>query len=459
MASQNTAVSPRQDNRAFVRALAAIAGPIALQNLINFGVGVTGSIMVGSLGETAIAAVSLANQVSFIFLIFCFGFASGGSVLIAQYWGKRDTATINKIVSMTLTLIMAVSSVFTLLTFLFPGAIMRIFTPEAAMIAEGAKYLKWVSFSYLLTGFATTYNTLIRSVEEVKYPLFVGFVSFVINIIFNALFIFGLMGLPALGVIGAAVGTLAARASEVLLVLLYMARKNCKVRPTLRGMVRFERWLVQDYFRHALPVIVNEALWATGTSIHAMILGRISSAAVAATSIVGTVNQLASVAIFGVGNAAAVLVGKAIGADDREEAKAIAARLLRYALAIGVLAAVVSLFAGLPIIGLYNIPDATRELAVQVLYFAAAQLFFMAIEFTTLVGILRAGGDVKFVLVLDFLCMWLFAVPLGALCGLVWHLPVPLVYIILKGDTVFKALGGLLRVRAGSWMRNITRVF
>ncbi len=445
--------------KSFYKMLASIATPIVLQNLVSFAVQIADSLMVGALNETAFSAVNLANQMSFIFMIFCFGFASGGSMLIAQYWGKKDIKTISKIVSFTVSLMVIISFIFAAIGVLFPEFVMRLYTPDQALITEGAKYLRVMTISFLFYGISNTYLMILRSVEQVKFPLFVGFISFLLNVFFNYAFIFGEFGFPELGVVGAAIGTLIARATELLLAIIYNVKfgKNAKI--TIKNMLKPERWLVKDYFKHALPVVFNEMLWGIGSSIHAAIFGRMGQAAVAATSVVGTVMQIGQMAIFGLGNATAIIVGKAIGAGDVKRARDTAYTLNVLSVFVGIFAAVVIFLSGGIFIDLYELPESTKVIANEVLIVGGIMAFVLSIEFVNLIGVLRAGGDVTFVLKLDLLSMWLFAVPAGALAGLYFNAPVWLVYFFVRSDAIIKGAGAFVRMLQGKWVRNITRDF
>ncbi len=445
--------------KSFYKTLATIATPIVLQNLVGFAVQISDSLMVGSLNETAFSAVNLANQMSFIFMIFCFGFASGGSMLIAQYWGKKDTKTISKIVSFTILLMMGISILFTTIGVLFPEFVMRLYTPDIALITEGAKYLRVMTLSFLFYGFSNTYLMMLRSVEQVRFPLLVGFISFIINVFFNYAFIFGEFGFPELGVVGAAIGTLIARATELVLALIYNAKFGSNAKITIKNMLKPEKWLVKDYFKHSIPVVFNEMLWGIGASIHAAIFGRMGQAAVAATSVVGTVMQLGQVAIFGVGNATAIIIGKALGENDNKRAISAAFTLNILSIGIGIFAAIVIALTGGLFINLYELPESTKLIAHEVLIVGGILAIVLSNEFVNLIGVLRAGGDVKFVLKLDLASMWVVAVPLGAFMGLVLEAPVWLVYLCVRSDTILKAVGAFIRMLQGKWVRNITRDF
>ena len=297
-------------DRGFYKALMAVAIPIALQNLIGFGVNMMDTIMLGQLGQVQLSASSLANQPFFVFSMFSFGFAAGGSVMISQYWGKGDTDAISKIMAIGLKFVAVLSLVVTALVALFPSQIMGLFTADKQVIAEGVRYLKIIAYSYFFYGVSNCYITSLRGVEQVKISVAIYGTSFFVNVIINYIFIFGKFGAPAMGVAGAAIGTLAARVSELAMSVVYMEffekRTGFRFKHLFAPM---DKALLGDYVKTSLPVAFNEIAWGFSTSVHAAILGRMGAAVVAANSIVNVVTQLAFVFLFGIANATALQIG------------------------------------------------------------------------------------------------------------------------------------------------------
>ena len=446
--------------KSFYRTLIAISIPIALQNLISFAVSITGSVMLGVLGEVELSAASLANQVFFVFTLLSFGLANGGAVLINQYWGKKDTKTIGKITSMTTSVMFLVATAFTILILCFPSEIMRIYTGEASVIEKGIHYLRWAAPSYLFFGLSNTYAIMLRSVEQVKISLSIYAFSFIINLFFNWMLIFGHLGAPALGIQGAALSTVIARFFEFCAIGVYVLffEKNAKI--SFRHMVHFERWLISDFFHHSIPIIFNELLWGIGASMHSAIFGRMGSSTVTASSIVSNVIQLNTVAIFGIGNAAGVLIGKKVGAKaDKKNIINYAKTFELISLLVGLIAFSGVILLGNPIIELYQISQSTKQLAYNTMFVASAVVFFMSFEITNLVGILRAGGDGRFVLKIDLLFMWLVAIPLGFAAAFWFQWPLPAVYLCLRIDILIKAIISFVRIMKEKWIRILARDF
>lgn len=434
-----------------------IAVPVALQNLLTFSVGLMDSIMVGSLGEVQLSAVSVANQPFFLFMMCVFGLSSGACVLISQYWGKKDTLTISKVFGVVLRLSLIVGIAVTLIVLLFPRQVMLLYTPEGPVVEYGMQYLRIVLYSYIPFAFTSTYLTCVRSVERVAIAVIVYSISFVVNVFFNYVFIFGKFGAPAMGVAGAAVGTVIARATELAIVLVYALKKEKRVELRMKYIVKNEKWLFRDFIKFSMPVVVNEMMWAVGSSAQVAILGRMSVSAVATVSIVSTAMQVTTVFVYGAASATLVIVGKYIGARQYTAARKSANLLVIANIVIAAITAAVFLLLRDTFMGFYTITEETRVALIGAMIVAAIIIVFQAVNMSCIVGVFRGGGDTVFAMYLDIIAMWAIAVPIGALGGLVWRLSIPLVYFLLRSDEVVKAVVCLLRMKGGKWLKVVTR--
>lgn len=442
--------------KSFLATVLAIAVPIALQNAISFGVSMMDSVMLGSLGDVAISAANLGTQPFSILMSCGFGLSSGGSVLIAQYWGKQDVASIRKVMRISMQLVALVSVLITVLCVAFPVQLMRLFSTEEAVVQAAASYLGLVAFSYIPYSIANNYMMSLRAVEQVKVSTCIYAVSFFVNVFFNYMFIFGKFGAPVMGVRGAAVGTVLARCSELLMALLFMYLAEKRTGFRIHTCVRFEATMVRPYIRHALPVVGNEMLWGIGFVMTTAIIGRIGSVFVAANSIAGVLNQLAFVSIAGVANAAAVLTGKTIGQGDRARAQRVANTLAVMSLFLGVFNCTLIFGIRGLFLRLYQVTPETHAAAYSIMGVLALLQLILCLDVTCVVGILRGGGDTRTAFVYDCGALWLLSLPFGILAGLVWKLPVPLVFACMKIDSPVKAILSLLRLRSGKWIRNVT---
>lgn len=441
----------------FYRNVAVLVVPMALQNLINVGVTSADVIMLSNVGETVLSGASLGNQVYFILNLILFGITSGASVLNAQYWGKGDVHTIEKVLAIAWKIAVVIGLGFTIVTFMAPEMLMSIFTNEPEVMAEGAKYLRIVCFSYVLSSVSMVYLNTMRSVERVKIATVVYLCSLIVNIIVNALLIFGLCGFPEMGVKGAAVGTIVARAVEVLMVWIYDRKINDVFRFRFRTFFEKDKLLLKDFAKFSTPVVINELFWGAGISAVSAILGHLGSSVVAANSIVQVVRQLATVVSFGVASATAIMIGKVIGENKPDLAKKYAGRFVKLSIITGFCGAAVVAIAGPVVKATITM---TTEAGGYFTFMMCVMCYYViaqAYNTTMIVGVFRAGGDTKYGLFLDMFFMWGIAILGGFIAAFFLDLNVFWVYIILLSDEVLKIPFSTIRYKSFKWIKNITR--
>lgn len=447
----------KADNRVFYKTVIALVLPMALQNLINVGVSSADVIMLGQVSETVLSAASLAGQVQFIMTLVFFGLTSGAAVLTAQYWGKGDTRTIEKVMGIAMRFSLIVGLAFTLAAWLIPETLMSIYTSEPEVISEGCKYLRIVAVAYIPISITTIYLNIMRSVERVVISTVVYLISLITNVILNAVFIFGLFGLPAMGIVGAALATMIARFVELAIVMFYSKKMNRTIRFRLSDLFVRDGLLFRDFLRYSVPVVLNELMWGAGASMNSAVIGHLGSAATAANSVAQVTRQLATVVAFGIANAAAIMIGKAIGSGDVERAKNYGARFTKLTLLAGVAGAVVVLIVRPIVMASMTLSvEAEGYLSVMMLvmsYFVIGQAY----NTTMVVGVFRAGGDTRFGLALDVISMWCCSILLGAVAAFVLKWSVPVVYIILMSDEVLKVPFTTWRYKTRVWLKNVTR--
>lgn len=441
----------------FYRTVIALVVPMALQNLINVGVTAADVIMLGAVGEDALSGASLAGQIQYIMTLFLFGLTSGATVLTAQYWGKGDKDAIEKILGIAVKTAVFVTALFTAAALVVPALLLRIFTSDPVVIAEGIKYLRIVAFTYIMIGITQAYLYIMRSVERVIVATVVYLLSLICNIIMNSIFIFGLLGLPAMGISGAALGTLCARILEVVLVAGYARFFNKDIKLRLRYVLHTDKVLFGDFMKYALPVVINEVMWGLGTAANTAILGHMGSPVVAANSVAQVARQLATVVSFGLSSAAAIYLGKTIGEKRMEHARAYAKRFIGLSLIMGVLGGAVILIAS-PVASAFLSLSAEAKDYLRIMFFVMSYFVVgQAFNTTMVVGIFRSGGDTRFGLILDVSTMWCCSILLGFLAAFVFKLSVPVVYMILMSDEIIKMPITFWRYRSCKWLRDVTR--
>lgn len=431
--------------------------PLALQNLINVSVSTADVVMLGKVGETALSASSLAGQAYFVMTLIFFGLTSGATILVAQYWGKKDIETIELVLGMAMRIGFIIAAIFSAVVLLFPGAVMRLFTDEQIVITEGIKYLRIIGFSYIIAMIPLVYTNVIRGVEQVIISTIVYGTSLIVNIICNAIFIFGLLGCPAMGIRGAALGTLIARIVELIIVIIYDRRFNPVLKFKFSFLFKKSKELGHDFRVYALPVVFNELAWGCGIATITAIIGRLGQAAVAANSVMQVGRQMAMILSFGAAGATSILLGKTIGEGKTELAKEYGTRFLKMSIVLGAFGALAILIV-MPIAGNFlNLSDQAREYLHYMTFVMSYFCFAQSINSTLIVGIFRAGGDSKIGLIIDICTLWCFSIATGFLAAFVFKLPVMVVYIFLVSDEVVKLPFAFKRYKSYKWLRNVTR--
>lgn len=450
-------LNEREEKKHFYKLVFSLVLPMALQNLINVGASSADVIMLGKLSETSLSASSLAGQVQFIMMLIFFGLTSGAAILTAQYWGKKDIHTIEKVLGITLRFALVASVLFTIVVLLFPEPVMRIFTSEADVIREGVSFLKIIAFSYVISAITMVYLNIMRSVERVIVATVVYSISLVVNISLNAILIFGLLGFPAMGIRGSALAALIAKCVELLIVLIYAKFINKDVRFHFNNLFVRDKLLMRDFLKYCIPVLLNELIWGAGTSVNAAIIGHLGNSVVAANSVTQVTRQLALVIAFGLANATAIILGKVLGENKPELAKLYAKRFVRLTIIVGVAGAFV-------ILGASQIARDALSLSAEAKSYLGIMMFVMtyfaicqAYNSTLVVGVFRSGGDTNFGLFLDVVTLWCGSILLGFIAAFVLKLPIPVVYIILLSDEVIKIPLTTWRYKSMKWVKNVTR--
>ncbi len=427
-----------------------------LQNLLISSFTFADTLMIGQLGPVQIAAVGLANQMFFITVLFFFGLGSGASIFIAQYWGKKDLKSIHAAMGAALSAAVTGALVIASCSIMFPRQIMGFFTSDAAVISEGSIYLRIVAASYLFTAVSFIFSTSLRSTELAHYPLISTFSSLAVNILLNYILIFGKLGFPAMGVAGAALGTLISRGMEVVIILSIAYRKQTPAAAPVKEYLSFDRYFLRRYWKTALPVILNELAWALGMVAYKMVYARMGTDVIASANVSEAIQSLFFVMFIGSGNASAVMIGKKIGQQRYDEASLYAKRFLILpvfsGLAVGVF---MSLFA--PLITLaYNLDPELTLITQRSLRILAFLIPVRGLTIHAVIGVLRSGGDTRFSLMLEASGIWGIGVPLAVLGGLVLQLPIYFVYLLIGTEEIYKALLSIFRFRSGKWLNDLT---
>ncbi|MBE6922662.1 MAG: MATE family efflux transporter [Ruminococcaceae bacterium] len=443
------------NNKEFWRKLTPLVFPIAFQQLMSALVSTSDTLMMGLIDQASLSAVSLATQITFVLSLFCFGLTGAGSLLAAQYWGKGSKPEVEQVFAVMLRPMAAVGMLFTLAALLCPGLLMRIFTPDPELIRLGSGYLRAVSLSYVLMCINQSYLTILRNSGRAGTATVISSTGVVVNIALNAVLIFGLLGLPALGAVGAALATTLTRVLEFVWVLAETARPD---RIKLRKGYLFGRCpLKKDYWKHGVILTANNVIWGVGITMGSVILGRLGSDAVAANSIAMTMKNLVNCFCMGLASGGAILVGNELGADNLETAKKYGGKVVRLALLSGAITAVFLISMTPVILNLAELSDQSREYLRWMIVVCAINLIGMSNNSAIISGIFPAGGDTRFGFICDIITLWVIVVPLGMLGAFVWELPIWVVYIFINMDEWVKIPAVFHHYKKYKWVRNLTK--
>jgi len=452
-------IRPYLGDREFYRTVLKIAVPISAQSLITVGVNLMDTVMLSDFGNEQLAASSQAGSFISLFQIFCMGIGMGASVLTARYWGMKEIPSLKKAITIMLRFLMVFAGVFTLATIFFPGEIMSIYVKEEGdvVLNHAITYIKWLIPTYFCMGLTLTCTIILRSVGQMKIPLYSSIFAFFVNIFFNWVFIFGKLGAPQMEIAGAALGTLIARIFELVFICGYFFFIDKKIGYRIRDFFMKCSDLVREYVRVSVPVLISDGLLAIGNNMVAIIVGRMGNAFMAANSVTTMMQQLSSVLTQGVSHASCIITGHTMGEGDTEKVQRQGYTFLIFSFILGLFAALVILILSPVIVNYYDITPEAKEIAYHLMDAISLIIVFQAMSSILTKGVLRAGGDTRFLMAGDILFLWVASIPLGYLAGLVFHWPSFWVYTMLKIDQVIKCVWCFFRLRSGKWMKKIKK--
>lgn len=444
-------------DKSFYKTLIMLAIPIALQNLVTFGVNLADNVMVGALGDDAVSGLYMGNQIQTLLQVFSGGIEGAILILASQYWGKRDTSSIRKIVSVGLGFSVIAGVLLTVICAIFPREIISLFTGDEKTILFGSQYLGIVCFSYLFFCLTQSLIAAMRSVETARIGLYVSVCSLILNVVLNSLLIYGNLGFPKMGVAGAALATLISRIAETAIIAVYVFVCDKKLMFRLRDAVVFDRSLLGDFIKYGMPIIAGQLVWAANMLASSAIMGRQSAeGAVTAMSIAGTVNNLAYVTMNGMSGAVGIITGKTIGAGRKNKMREYAKTVQVIFLCLGILTGLAVFLIKEPFISLYAVSDAASAEAAKYINVLSVTLIGTCYQAACLFGLVKSGGDISFVFKNDFIFVFLVVLP-SAVAATLLGAPAWVVFACLKCDQILKCFVALVKINSFNWMKNLTK--
>ena len=440
----------------FYRQMFKLAIPIIIQDLLSAAVNSSDVIMLNYVGQSAISAVSLAANYSNILFMVYYGLGTGASLLCAQYFGKKNMQAIHAVEGIALRFSLAISALVALAAFTMPQRMLLLFTSDQELIAIGSSYIRIMGITYLCWGVTEIYLAILRSIGRVTISMTLNMLAFGLNILLNAVFIFGLFGAPKLGVTGVAIATASSRLIQLIAcVIVSLLSKDVKLNPAY--MFIRSKTLLNDFVHLSLPALGNDLSWSVAFSMYSVILGHLGTEAVAANSLVTVVRNVGSVFCFAIASAGTILLGRVMGQGELEKSKSYASRMLKMTVVAGAVGGVIVLAVTPFVLRFASLNDTAMHYLEYMLLINSYYIMGSAVNTALIAGVFRAGGDTKFGLICDTIDMWVYAVPLGFFAAFVLKLPVLWVYFLLCTDEFVKWPWVIRHYRKGEWAKNITR--
>ncbi len=440
----------------FYRQIFKLVLPIVIQNLLSAAVSSADVVMLNYVGQSSISAVSLASQYANVLFMVFYGLGTGATMLCAQYYGKGDMKAIQVVEGIAMRFSLGFAFLFAGAAFFFPEGMMRLFTNDGELIAIGASYLRFMSVSYLCWGITEVYLAVLRSIGRVTISTLMNVLAFSLNIILNAVFIFGLFGAPKLGAMGVAIATSASRMIE-LAACFAVSHFSRDIKLDFRYLFSKNRLLFSDFIRLSLPAMGNDIIWSVGFSMYSVIMGHMGTDAGAANSIVVVVRNFGTILCFGMASAGGILLGNVIGENKLEEAEKDAKKLMKLTIITGAIGGLIVLAATPFVLKYATLTENAMHYLKYMLLINTYYVMGAAVNTTLIAGVFRAGGDSRFGFICDTIDMWCYAVPLGFLAAFALKLPVLWVYFLLCTDEFVKWPWVIRHYRSGKWLNNITR--
>nr|WP_300789074.1 MATE family efflux transporter [uncultured Acetatifactor sp.] len=440
----------------FYRQIFKLVLPIVIQNLLSAAVSSADVVMLNYVGQSSISAVSLASQYANVLFMVFYGLGTGATMLCAQYYGKGDMKAIQVVEGIALRFSLGFAMLFASAAFFFPEGMMRLFTNDGELIAIGASYLRFMSVSYLCWGIIEVYLAVLRSIGRVTVSTAMNVLAFSLNIVLNAVFIFGLFGAPKLGAMGVAIATSASRLIELAACFAVSAASR-DIKLDFRYLFARNRPLFSDFVRLSLPALGNDISWSVAFSMYSVIMGHMGTDAVAANSFVVVVRNFGTILCFGMASAGGILLGNVIGEGKLEEARADAGKLMKLTVLTGAIGGLIVLAATPFVLKYATLTENAMHYLKYMLLINTYYVMGAAVNTTLIAGVFRAGGDSRFGFICDTIDMWCYAVPLGFLAAFALKLPVLWVYFLLCTDEFVKWPWVIRHYRSGKWLNNITR--
>lgn len=443
------------NNRELIRTLGRVAVPIAAQSLISSSLNLIDNVMVGSLGELELNAVGVSVQIFFIYWMIVYGFSSGASTFVTQFFGARDMKNIRRTTGFGITVSLCIASVFFIASFFFPQYILRIFTSFPEVIEEGAGYVRICAFTFFMIAVTQPLAIALRATQQTKLPLYASVTALVTNTVLNYIFIFGKLGLPAMGVEGAALATTIARFLEMSFVLYVVFGRKNMIAGSLSEFFSYNKVLAVKIVKNALPTTINETMWGLGTSMYMAAYSRIGVTEGAAVQACNTINNIFFLIAFSIGDAILIILGEKLGQGKIDIVYPMSKKLLKIGLLVSFALGLAIIICREPVLSLFEFSAEGRLYASKILFIYGMMLWVSVYVGMQVSGVLRSGGDTRFPMAAEVFTVWCIGIPLAFITSLYLHWPVYMAVLAVKSEEIVKAALMTWRYLSKKWVKNV----
>ncbi len=443
--------------KSFYKSFFFLMIPMAMKELIAAFINLLDTVMLGDFGKDVIAAAGIANQWYFLYMVVVFGICGGAGVFAAQYWGANDIKKVKKVLGLNIILVFAAALVFVLPALFAPDVIIRLFRSDAAVVEYGVRYLRIACFSYLFAALTSAYDMSLCCSGNANIPFISRTVGLIVNFVVNWVLIFGKLGFPRMGIEGAAIATIIARAVELIIILSAVYGKKMVQAAMPKELFGIPKGMPGKYFKAALPVMINEGVWALGTTAYSWVFAQQSTDAMVVITIVQNIERLLLVFFHGGGNATGIIVGKLVGGEEYEKAYDASKRLCLLNIIFSALVSVMFILIRPLVLIPYNITPEIYAETMNILFLTALIMNVKSLTFLLIVGVFRNGGATRTAAIIDITSMWLVGVPLALIAGLWFRLPLFYIYLIIMTEEVVKVAFSIPFFLSKKWIKNLVK--
>ncbi|NMA38133.1 MAG: MATE family efflux transporter [Papillibacter sp.] len=444
-------------DKAFYKTFFPLLAVITLQQLTTLAVSLADNVMLGRYSELALSGATITNQLFFFLQQLVAGFGMGVVVLGSQYWGKRETEPIKKIIALGLLISFAAGFIFFAVTLVFPKGALGLLTNDSAVIGEAYSYLKTTCWTFLMFSLSSTLLYSLQSVETAFIGTVMSLSTLVVKLFLNYCLIYGNLGFGEMGIQGAAISTFVSRIIELMIILSYVLLADKKIKLRLKDLILIDFTYLKDFFKVCFPLVVSGAMWGFAQTVQMAILGHMSASVIAANSIAVTTANIIAVAGLSCASAASVTIGKTIGEKRLHMIKPYTVTLQWIFLIIGLVSGAVLFIVKDLIIDFYAISSETAVLTRHFLLVLCVTTIGTCYEYPVASGIIAGGGDTKYPAIVENLFTWLFVIPASALSAFVFRWPPLVTFMWMKADQILKCLPNGIRCNRYKWVRQLTR--